>query len=648
MRSISARVRAQVWLAIGLAAGVSLVPVALAAQDRQLDWPAIHVTARLDADGRLHVQEEQVMRLSGDWNGGERAFNLRAGQELELGRITRRDVAGAARELVEGNLDAVDHFDWAGSSTLRWRSRLPSDPPFDDTRITYTLEYVLSNILRFQGDSAFVLDHDFAFSDRVGMIDTLTVELSLDPIWSAGPLFTGRFSTSALPPGEGYVVMVPITYLGTAVPAGVRYGADESTRDTLVAVFTLAFLLLVARLLAREHRLGRFIPLPDEREITADFLAHNVFSRLPEVVGAAWDDTTSAPEVAATLARLVAEKKLSSRVEEKRLWIFNRSVLHLEMQVPRDSFKSHERALIDGLFRSNETKTDTERVRKRYKTSGFDPAALIKQRLEKLVEDTTPGSKGSKPSVRLTLLLLAIGALVMAWRATQDGIDAQVGIITVLASLGVYVVAVSQSAVWRSRVRAVAVHALRFLIPLTLGAYLFARVVYEGRGDLGAWMLVGLTVWMVGLVNSVLNQARSRQSLERIALRKRLAAAREFFRRELGKERPALVDDWFPYLIGFGLGSHIDKWFRAFGGAASSSAMTGAAMASSSSSSGGGSSWTGFGGGGGFSGGGSSASFAAAVGGIAASVPSPSSSGSGGGGGGGGGGSSGGGGGGGW
>lgn len=123
---------------------------------------------------------------------------------------------------------------------------------------------------------------------------------------------------------------------------------------------------------------------------------------------------------------------------------------------------------------------------------------------------------------------------------------------------------------------------------------------------------------------------------------------RAFFKSELAKPRPELQDAWFPYLIAFGLGSHIDKWFRAFGGAVDHAAMAGAVTASNVDSRGGGSSWTGFGGGGGFSGGGSSASFAAAVGGIAASVPSPSSGGSGGGGGGGGGGSSGGGGGGGW
>ena len=394
--------------------------------------------------------------------------------------------------------------------------------------------------------------------------------------------------------------------------------------------------------------MGRFAPLPAAHEITPDFLEEHIFSRLPEVVGAAWDDTTSAPEVAATLARLVGEKKLSSRVEEKKVWIFKQSVLHLALEVRRGQFTEHERFLIDGLFRGHETETDTERVRKRYEKSGFDPAALIRKRLEKLVEDTTSGRSGEKPSIRLTLLLLAAGALIMAWSATQDPLDGLGGAITAGVSLVVYLVAVSQAAFWRSRVSRVGSHTLLFLVPLALGALGYSRVLSQGRFEMGALMLTGLTLWLLGLVSSICNQARSRQSAERIALRKRLAAARAYFRDELAKPSPQLSDTWFPYLIAFGLGRHIDKWFRAFGSSASTPAMASSALAGSSSSSGGSSSWTGFGGGGGFSGAGSTASFAAAVGGIAASVPSPSSSSSGAGGGGGGGGSSGGGGGGGW
>jgi hypothetical protein len=216
----------------------------------------------------------------------------------------------------------------------------------------------------------------------------------------------------------------------------------------------------------------------------------------------------------------------------------------------------------------------------------------------------------------------------------------------------VYLLAVAFAYAWRNRVTRLRVTALGFLLPLGAAASVFAGVLLvAGQFRAGALVLAGLVVWMLMIANSVFNLARSRQSAGRIARRKSLAAAREYFRAELAKERPSLRDEWFPYALAFGLGGHIDRWFRSFGGddgARTSTAVIHSSGSSAGASSAGGS-WSGFGGGGGFGGAGGGASFGAAIGGMAASVPAPSSSSSGGGGGGGGGGgSSGGGGGGGW
>ena len=58
------------------------------AQDRSLYWKALDVTARLDADGRLHVTERHEMVFTGDWNGGERTFRITGGQ---IGRASCRE-----------------------------------------------------------------------------------------------------------------------------------------------------------------------------------------------------------------------------------------------------------------------------------------------------------------------------------------------------------------------------------------------------------------------------------------------------------------------------------------------------------------------------------------------------------------------------
>jgi uncharacterized membrane protein YgcG len=167
-------------------------------------------------------------------------------------------------------------------------------------------------------------------------------------------------------------------------------------------------------------------------------------------------------------------------------------------------------------------------------------------------------------------------------------------------------------------------------------------------------VVVGTMLLRMAIVVSLFNLAKTRSGPGRIARRKELASALSYFQRELKSPAPRLSDDWFPYVLAFGLSSDADRWFRAHGAAAAattsmSSARGGSGSRTSSSSSGSSSSgggWTG--GGGSFGGAGASSSWAVAAGALAAGVSAPSSSSSGGGGGGGGGGSSGGGGGGGW
>ena len=71
------------------------------AAERELHWDALDVEAHLDADGVLDVIERHTMVFTGDWNGGERVFNVRPRQKLEflgLDRIDARNrfVASAA------------------------------------------------------------------------------------------------------------------------------------------------------------------------------------------------------------------------------------------------------------------------------------------------------------------------------------------------------------------------------------------------------------------------------------------------------------------------------------------------------------------------------------------------------------------------
>lgn len=626
---------------------------ALAQQDgRSLRWSAVDVTAHLDSAGRLDITERQTIVLSGNWNGPERVFAVASGQTHHLRRLSRLDRAtGAEHVLTEGDLSRVDQYRWFDGNVLRWRSRLPSAPAHRNDTLVYTLVHGYDGILvpraaaDGRGDTEFVLDHDFAFRDRTENVERFTLRLTLDPAWAPPTGFDGEFAAGPLRPGEGYVVTLPLRFTLSGRPGGVVIGASAALRNALFGALVIATVLLCLRFIARERELGRFAPPPKRSEITRDWLELHVFSLAPEVAGTAWDDTTAAPEVAATLARLVADGKLSSEVRSKGKWMFKSDVLHLRLLVPRDSLTGHDHALVDALFSRGADHTSTDDVRKRYKATGFDPAALIRPSIQRLVDGGAHTGRTLKaPSAKPTRILLAAALAAFVVSAIRRPSDLSFATVAVVATLW-YAFTAIQARLWQTRVMRPAPHLLRVLIPVGLGLYWFGLELRSQDNRVSALALLAVTLCVLALVNSVFNLSASRHDAERMALRKRLAVAREYFQRELRKPSPALLDAWFPWIIGFGLGRHIDRWFRGFGAASHHAMPVVHSSAGSGTSSGASGGWSGFGGGGGFSGGGSSASFAAAVGGMAAAVSAPGSSSSGGGGGGG---SSGGGGGGGW
>ena len=182
---------------------LSLPRIALAQRD--LHWDRLDVEARLDAAGRLHVTETQSMVFTGYWNGGERTFKVRPPQMLSFTGISRV-AAGGLLDLRENRtLSSVDDYAWTDARTLRWRSRLLTDPPFARTAMTYVLRYQLSRILVRKGDE-YRLDYDFAFPDRAGTIDRFNLRLTLDSAWQPLTGIQEVYATSGLEPGRVFVL----------------------------------------------------------------------------------------------------------------------------------------------------------------------------------------------------------------------------------------------------------------------------------------------------------------------------------------------------------------------------------------------------------------------------------------------------------
>jgi len=99
---------------------ISALCFAVDVQARELAWRALDVAARLDSDGRLHVTERHAMVFTGDWNGGERRFNIRPRQGLSLTGVSR-DVGGSWRELTQdASMSCARAFrNWSMASLVR-------------------------------------------------------------------------------------------------------------------------------------------------------------------------------------------------------------------------------------------------------------------------------------------------------------------------------------------------------------------------------------------------------------------------------------------------------------------------------------------------------------------------------------------------
>ena len=590
---------------------------------RQLHWDRLEVDAHLNADGTLSVTETQTIVFTGDWNGGERRFNIRPRQQFLLIGVYR-DVAGAWKALSQdSSLDDVDEYAMTDAHTLRWRSRRPDDPPFAGTSIRYQIAYVLSGTV-LKEDGAYRLDHDFAFPDRDGSIERFELKFTLDPEWQPLSALRPLYTAGPLPPGKSFVLDLPLRYSGAEAPA-----ARDLTRprELVIGVSLLLAVTVLAMvgLFIREQRYGRFAPLTenvDEAWVRAHILKYPA-----EVVAAAWDENVGTAEVVALIARMVADGQLESSVGKGKN---SDASMTLRLKASRSTLNAHERALVDKLFFNNRSDTSTSAVRAHYRTKGFNPAEEIRPALEAAVDALLPPAhKRPRFSViSIALLTLGLALIIYGWTQGHPAAFALLVPVLVLAGAGWIAGFKFRSYLHWGR-RAAALCLLpALIIALGTAGYLW---FYAGTAqiELPPLTVYGIVAMALACMLSCVNALKSRRSPAAIAFRKTLTSGRAYFMRQLGTAEPQLRDDWYPWLLGLELSKQVDAWSttRADTGSGRGSHGTAFSSASSVSSSSGGSSFGGFSGG--RSGGaGASASWYAAASGMAASVSPPSSSGS--------------------
>jgi hypothetical protein len=354
------------------------------------------------------------------------------------------------------------------------------------------------------------------------------------------------------------------------------------------------------------------------------WIREHILKHPAEVVAAAWDDQIEGAEVVALIARLVAERKLKSGAKDQ--------AMSLHLSVDRRTLDGYERALIDGLFFQNRTDTSTAIIQRKYKRTGFNPADLIRAGLKARAEALLP--PGRRPwSVPYVATILYFGGAVLLWREWMNGrITTGVAALFVFGALPFMIVARRQGLRFRANIQWGPQQAWSSLLPAVLaigGAAIYlwrwadGGVVPATDGFLTGIVLLALSVLFAGV-----GALKSTQHRAALAFRKMLASGREFFAAELAKERPALRDEWFPWVLAFGLGKQMDDWSAQRAGTKSTDSSGKSASSGSFSSAESGASsgtWTGFAGGR-SGGGGGGASWGAAAAALASPIAPQSSS----------------------
>lgn len=522
-----------------LAALALFVASNLYAQERTLVWKALDVTARLENDGTLHVSERHRMRFDGDWNGGQRVFRVEPGQQLALLGMSRVDDGGGTHAMAEASGGGINLHEYLfDGQNLRWRAREASDPPFRNEERTYVVDYQLRNVIERRGEQ-YVLDHDFAFPDRPGAIESLSVKLELDSAWQAPPDFNPRFERSNVPPGESAILNVQLQWTGAgqpqylAQPDSIPAPAVVNTPRPVVPAtppasmvsklaalggFAIAAMILMVLFLRREEALGRFEPRP---EVTPAWIEEHLLVHRAEVVGAAWDGATGPGEVAALIAILTAEGKMENVPGAPRL----------RLLVPRESLSEYERGFVNALFIEGD-EIDPETLRRHYRETGFRPEATIA---------ATLSAAASKLVGKAPRVSWAFGCLAFVMAAVVFPIMAIAFAVTLAL------------AVWyrnslRSRGMATVIP-----IPLLIAAVLHAYI----NVSLG-WLVANLIAGAV-LLWIALRLGSWRGSELELRHLLHFRAARAFLQQRIVQRDPAVDMRWIPYMLAFGLVPD-DRW----------------------------------------------------------------------------------------
>lgn len=528
---------------------ILLIAVAMndaGAQERTLVWKSLDVTAKIDRDGIMTVSERHRMLFDGAWNGGERKFRVAPGQIFQFERITWvHPDTGLGFPLIAAVGSVPLHHYVLNGNTLRWRAREETDPPFNNRELTYVIDYVLMNVIVKEGEG-YSLEHDFAFGEREGVIESFTLDLEFDPAWKLPEGFETHIERKIVPPGESVIVDILLGWTGEGQPAYLGAdaavyaaqpveeqeapapGAPALPMPVRMGALGLFFLILLAFRLwfvRREERLGRYAT----PEVNRLWIERTLLPIKPEVVGTAWDDSTGQAEVAALIARMAIEQKLENQPGQTP---------RLKLLVPRESLEGYEREFIDRLFVSGEEITPAE-LKKVYAATGFNPEEPLRRPLSDAAAKIVGASKFVSGCA-------AVVAAVILIAVTSPGPFSKI------AGVAAFLFSVALAAIYRTQLGG-QTSAAFLPVPLALFAIV---VALTAASELSLAIALLATLF---LVNIVLYIGAWTASPDELAMLKGLRAARDYFR-DLLEKKEEIEERWIPYILAFGLGDDLDRW----------------------------------------------------------------------------------------
>jgi len=534
----------------------------------EIRWRSLDVQATIDDDGTLHASERHTMIFDGDLNGGQRTIPLRVNpppQRLTFDRVARVVSKKKTIDLtrVSGAPDQIDEYGvYNDGTTIRWRARLADDPPFRGKRITYVIDYTLTNVLVRRG-TPLRLDHEFAPADRPGPIEHFSLIVELPKSLSQPPI---RIARDDIPPGDG--VLVRETYwppkvasapaalqpAATATPAPAPPKREPTSTETPVTPFTargiaialiVLALLFVFRFFFGESAAGRFVRLPQDQRRWVD----ERLSKLDaEVVGVAWDGVVGQDEVAAILARMTAEGKIASSAEK--------GDMTLKLQVPFDTLRGYEADLIQALF-LGKNETTTRAVREHYAASGFDPARVVEHNVKSALAGLPQWEDQERGEWAVFWVLVVLTGVLAVAGGRRSDVDA--GMASIFGVLAIVAWSLTLLFTLGAK-RALSAVPVRFflglLVPVCSVALAVLGIVHGPKipvHHLTAMMLASAALTVVVLA---VERMKIDQTPQKVEFRKNLAAAREWLKSEVSTASTPVPDSWIPYLYALRLANH--------------------------------------------------------------------------------------------